>query len=105
MSNLLKRMTLNHSKKEESFIMCLVIRITIFFHYILELLNQILLNVPQSNFHSSQIFYTLTCRQNYSLFPAINIMLITSNSINHFDIYYDDLTKLISLIVVPMLFI
>ena len=62
-----------------------------------EVLRQIPINVPQTNAHVSQTFYTSTYRQNYSLFALINRMLTLGNSIDNFDFFYDNLVRLKSL--------
>lgn len=52
------------------------------------------LNVPSVNNRLTHIFYTPTYQQNCSKFVPLNIMLISSNLIDNFDIFYDDSAKL-----------
>jgi len=63
-----------------------------------DLLSQIPLRFPQSNTRGSQMFYPNTYRNNYSQFAPNNRMLIFGNSINNFDFFHDNLTRLKSLI-------
>ena len=63
-----------------------------------ELLNQIPLNVPQTNTRVSKTFYIPTYRNNYSQFAPINRMLRSGNSINNFDFFHDNLTRLKSIL-------